>query len=89
MGVGVTRYPVMSTYFDDEKLNKILAEEAGKGPQLWSHYRTRYCGYARDRKSNKKFTEAMMKYALKIPHRIVIVRPYNVSEEPTVEILHG
>ena len=79
----------MSTYFHDKKLNKILAEEAGKGPQPWSHYRTRYCGYARDRKSNKMFTEAMMKYAIKIPHRIVIVRPYNVSEEPTVEILHG
>lgn len=77
------------TFFDDEKLNKILAEEAGRGPLPWSHFRTRYCGFGRKVNNKKNFTESMMKYARKAPHRIVIVRPYNVSEEPTVEILYG
>ncbi len=81
--------PKKAPYFDDNVLNEILKQEAGKGPKPWSHFRTRYCGFQRSHKSNKKFTRSMLKYAEKLPHRIIIERPYNISEDPTVEILNG
>lgn len=69
--------------FYDAKLNQILKSVAGKGPHPWSYYRDAYCG--RNKRSNK-FTRRMMEYAELSP-RIIITRPYNVSESPMIEVL--
>lgn len=69
---------------NDDKLNKILTDAAGRGALPWSHYRDAYCG--RGKKSGK-FTETMMAYAERWPRRIIITRPYNVSESPMIEVL--
>ena len=72
------------TKLNDGKLNKILADVAGKGVRPWSYFRDAYCGGA---KRSSRFTETMMAYAEKWPKRIIITRPYNVSESPMVEVL--
>lgn len=76
--------------FYDEKLNKILKSVSGKGPYPWSYFRDAYCGSGRGRTAPRRirelFTNRMMEYADMSP-RIIITRPYNVSESPTVEVL--
>lgn len=69
---------------NDGKLNKILTDAAGRGALPWSHYRDAYCGRG---KRSEKFTETMMAYAERWPRRIIITRPYNVSESPMIEVL--
>lgn len=69
--------------FYDRKLNQILKSVAGKGPYPWSHYRDAYCGRG---KKDVRFTRRMMEYAELSP-RIIITRPYNVSESPMIEVL--
>ena len=69
--------------FYDAKLNQILKSVSGKGPYPWSYYRDAYCGR---NKRDSKFTRRMMEYAELSP-RIIITRPYNVSESPMIEVL--
>jgi hypothetical protein len=69
---------------NDSRLNKILTEAAGRGPLPWAYYREAYCGYGR---KSQRFTEMMMAYARRWPNRIIITRPYNVSESPMIEVL--
>jgi hypothetical protein len=71
---------------NDSKLNNLLTEAAGQGPLPWSHYRDAYCGRG---KRSSKFTKVIMAYAERWPSRIIITRPYNVSESPMVEVLNG
>jgi hypothetical protein len=67
-----------------DKLNEILKKAKGQGPLPWSHYRDAYCGRG---KKSSKFAELMMEYAQRWPKRIIITRPYNVSESPMIEVL--
>jgi len=71
----------------DAKLNKILAEMSGQGPAPWGHFRDRYTGKMGRR--SERFARTMTAYAERWPDRIVITRPYNVSDEPMMEILNG
>jgi hypothetical protein len=71
--------------FYDRRLNGILKSVAGKGAYPWSFFRDAYCGAG---KKNTKFTRRMMEYEALSP-RIIITRPYNVSESPMVEVLNG
>lgn len=71
---------------NDEKLNKILAEMSGQGPVPWGYLRDRYTGKMGRR--SERFARTMTAYARRWPNRIVLTRPYNVSEEPNVEILN-
>ena len=69
---------------NDDRLNKILAGAAGQGPLPWSHYRDAYCGY---RRKSQRFTEMMTAYAQKWPNRIIVTRPYDVTNEsPMIEV---
>ena len=76
--------------FYDEKLNKILKSASGKGPYPWSHYRDAYCGSGRGRPVPRRlrelFTKRMMEY-IEMSPRIILTRPYNISEPPTIEVL--
>lgn len=76
--------------FKDEKLNAILKGVSGKGPYPWSYFRDAYCGSGRGRAAPKRirelFTKRMMEY-VELSPRIILTRPYNVSEPPTIEVL--
>ena len=73
--------------FYDAKLNKILKSVSGKGPYPWSYYRDAYCGRGNQSKRLLQlFARRMMEYADLSP-RIVIMRPYNLSESPMIEVL--
>ena len=74
--------------FKDEKLNAILKGVSGKGPYPWSYFRDAYCGRKKviPRRISQLFAKRMMEYAEMSP-RIIIIRPYNVSESPMIEVL--
>ena len=73
--------------FKDEKLNAILKEVSGKGPYPWSYYREAYCGSKKPpRRLVQLFAKRIMEYADMSP-RIIIIRPYNVSASPMIEVL--
>ena len=70
---------------NDKKLNEILGEMSGHGPAPWGQLRDLYTG--KMGKRSERFTRTMMDYAERWPKRIIISRPYNVSESPMVEVL--
>ena len=76
------------TKFKDAKLNQILKSVSGKGPYPWSHYRDAYCGRNKviPRRLSQLFTKRMMEY-VELSPRIILTRPYNVSESPDIEVL--
>jgi hypothetical protein len=79
--------------FKDKKLNKALAQIRGKGPISWQALKAIY-GDSRliEIKDDdgycvvSKFSQSLHEYAKK-SERIIIKRPYNVSDSPTIEVL--
>ena len=79
--------------FKDKKLNKALAQIRGKGPVSWPALKAIY-GDDRlievkdedGRCTVSKFSKSLHEYANK-NKRIIIRRPYNLGESPTIEVV--
>lgn len=72
----------MAKKFHDEKLNDVLKQISGKGPYTWAFVRSMYYG---SKRKNAKFGRHLMQY-VKYTDRIMIRRPYDVSESPMIEV---